>query len=739
MKTLATELLRSIVAMFIIASVFMLLPTPTFASSNLAKIPLSGPLYYFDPNAKSSLENQEIVGIQDTSYYQYHAQGFSVWYNSNWSYRKEINITGSPNGTQTNYPLAIKINRTTGSDTGNMICIGTKCNETYNDIRITTSDGSTLLPYWLQDDNTTSIATVWANFNSINIGSGNISTFYIYYGNNAATSSSSMETTFSFCDDFNDGSLNTTKWTQPSSGGGSRTESGGKLIIIKGSTKGYLYAPNDTFNNGYGSGWAVNVRWSQNDSTPTGGRDAGWIYNSGLPGIYDYDKNHNSAIRFYGGDTYYTMTTGSTSAATNHNTFVAVDNNTYHIGENQRINPSKTKLFFDGSAVTAGTFRVYNGTAIPSFYLNSASNSISADWIFVRKVVESEPSISVFGSEETLAGGEPTVVTLAASNVNLSNATMNGNLTNTNSATVTHESFIYSTTSNTTKPSTGEAPPASRSFSYISSAGNYSVGTFEYNATSLTNGTLYYYRAGANSTSGWGWGDETSFLTYPEDPSNLSATGHPFVINLTWTNGVGANITIRYSTSGYPANSTDGTLAYTGSATSLVLSGLGSGKTYYFRGWSVIATGGFTQYSTGYTSASASTPISAHANAGLSLVIVGKATPNTNYTMPLNSVEIENTGTVAIDIAIRGDDIAGGIPWTLSDTATVGNNTYGLKAGVYGGSYDVIVKKTSPYNTLISNLGLYSSQQFGLILFTPSTVSDGVTKIGSVSLVVTAH
>jgi len=78
-----------------------------------------------------------------------------------------------------------------------------------------------------------------------------------------------------------------------------------------------------------------------------------------------------------------------------------------------------------------------------------------------------------------------------------------------------------------------------------------------------------------------------------------------------------------------------------------------------------------------------------------------------------------------VDITISGTDIAAtGYAWTLSDTATPGTDTCGFKAGLEGGSYNIIIKKTAPYNTLVSSLADEASQDWGLQFLTPDEITD---------------
>jgi hypothetical protein len=99
-------------------------------------------------------------------------------------------------------------------------------------------------------------------------------------------------------------------------------------------------------------------------------------------------------------------------------------------------------------------------------------------------------------------------------------------------------------------------------------------------------------------------------------------------------------------------------------------------------------------------------------------------------------------GGSAVDITISGTDLATtGYAWTLSDTATPATDTCGYKAGLSGGSYNVVIKKTAPYNALKTNLADGASQGWGLQFLTPTTITD-YTKgemSGTITLTVSLH
>jgi hypothetical protein len=140
-----------------------------------------------------------------------------------------------------------------------------------------------------------------------------------------------------------------------------------------------------------------------------------------------------------------------------------------------------------------------------------------------------------------------------------------------------------------------------------------------------------------------------------------------------------------------------------------------------------------------YTESAAVLPSSSSESSGLGLLSFGHVKANQTYDSGLDAFEMYNAGAVAIDATIAGEDLVGGIDWTLSDTCTAGNNTYGLKAGINGGSFNVTIKKTPTYNLLITDLAALSSQKFGIQMYSPTDFSDGVVKTATVTLTITAH
>ena len=100
---------------------------------------------------------------------------------------------------------------------------------------------------------------------------------------------------------------------------------------------------------------------------------------------------------------------------------------------------------------------------------------------------------------------------------------------------------------------------------------------------------------------------------------------------------------------------------------------------------------------------------------------------------------IVNDAASAIDVSVIGNDMTGGVTWTLDDTATPGVDTYGMKVGLEGVDYIAKVKKTAPYDLLISGMAAGGSQRWGVKMYTPTSFSDAVAKSCVITLSVSLH
>lgn len=131
-----------------------------------------------------------------------HRDDFSVaWLPPGWDYRKSHTINGSPVGLLSDYAIRIVVYYGSGTDSGEDVYLGNSSRLDFGDVRFTGSDGSTQLDYWIEKKTDGDHGVFWVEVDSIPASPGSV-TVYIYYGNNAATTTSNGKNTFDWFDDF---------------------------------------------------------------------------------------------------------------------------------------------------------------------------------------------------------------------------------------------------------------------------------------------------------------------------------------------------------------------------------------------------------------------------------------------------------------------------------------------------------------------------------------------------------
>jgi len=127
---------------------------------------------------------------------------------SEWTYKKSITLSRA-SGAVTNYQMKLFVGESSGAIGEDVDC-GGNCLSTFNDIRFTKSDGTTLLNYWIESISGTTpnqLATIWIKFDFIDTSA---TRFCMYYGKADATAVSNGPNTFIFHDHF-DGDMS--KWS----------------------------------------------------------------------------------------------------------------------------------------------------------------------------------------------------------------------------------------------------------------------------------------------------------------------------------------------------------------------------------------------------------------------------------------------------------------------------------------------------------------------------------------------
>src|SRR3990167_3292035 len=74
-------------------------------------------------------------------------------------------------------------------------------------------------------------------------------------------------------------------------------------------------------------------------------------------------------------------------------------------------------------------------------------------------------------------------------------------------------------------------------------------------------------------------------LAAPDDAVVVTANPQDTSITLTWITGNATSTIIRYKTTSFPANPSDGTLAYNGTSFQTTITGLTAGTAYFISVW----------------------------------------------------------------------------------------------------------------------------------------------------------
>lgn len=257
----------------------------------------------------------------------------------------------------------------------------------------------------------------------------------------------------------------------------------------------------------------------------------------------------------------------------------------------------------------------------------------------------------------TTLANPPTVTTQAATLVEETTATGNGNITATGGENATRRGFCYMV-------GTAGDPTTANSTAYDD--GNFGTGTYTKGMTGLTPGESYRVRAYALNSGGTGYGSTVQMYTKCNDPTALAVGSKTTTsIYLTWTKGTGSeNTTILYKTTGYPANVTDGTVCYGNTGASTNVTPLTHGQIYYFSAWAWDTNAG---YSDGYVTVNETT-------------LADPPTVTTQAVSAITATTATGSGNIT---DIGGENATRGICWNTTGSPTVADFKE-QEAGTFG-------------------------------------------------------
>ena len=243
------------------------------------------------------------------------------------------------------------------------------------------------------------------------------------------------------------------------------------------------------------------------------------------------------------------------------------------------VNASINRIYVTNAV--SGTVSVIDGatnTVLSPISVGSWPNGIGVNASTNRIYVASSKTVTVIEDAASTASTTPTVTTDSATNVASNSATLNGTV-NANGGTTTAW-FEYGMTSGTYSNTTS-----------TQTASGWSDTTISTDVSGLSSGTTYYYRAVAQNSEGAAYGSETSFTTLapPEVVTGNASNITMISATLNGTvnaNGMSTTAWFEYGSVSGAYSNTTAQKSVSGSSdtsVSVYVSGLSSGKTYYYR------------------------------------------------------------------------------------------------------------------------------------------------------------
>jgi len=303
---------------------------------------------------------------------------------SNWNYRRKITITNNVISNLSDFQVKIEL------DSSNFDF--SKAKNDGSDIRITDDDGTTLLKYWLQKwDSANSKGIIWVKVPLI---SGNSEkNIYLYYGNSEASDAQEPKNVFL---DYSDGNYEN-EWSENSSNLTVSNENGELKFYATGSGSD-RYAEK-TFNVSevkYVVEFRIRVsEYGDHDYFFASGIDGNAFDNKMWQLVHPYSEDQDGS---YYQDTSEHLLYSPISMGTYYRYKIIVNEANeikyyiYDDNDNQLANASTTS--FGGSPTDVDNLKFGPITSYSQTQLAYIS------WIFTRKYVSTEPSLSI-GSEES--------------------------------------------------------------------------------------------------------------------------------------------------------------------------------------------------------------------------------------------------------------------------------------------------------------------------------------------------
>jgi len=253
----------------------------------------------------------------------------------------------------------------------------------FRDLRFTQKNGKNC-QYWIESYTLRTSATVW-----INIPDASQTGLFMYYGNGQAASKSNGTLTFEFFDDFSGASVDASKWTAT----GSCTQSGGTMDLLR--TGGNAA----TLASVYTAPTNVAIR-----SRMKTAHSASGTYTEYFGVIVDWN---NGYLLYWDANSggWGNKQRSAVSGAQTYNTISGWSANTWKTVEVLRRSTTSINCSIDGTEQTAITTNVYSSTRLFYFSVDNTNGAeIWLDWVVVRKLAATEPTLAVVSYGKNLVG-----------------------------------------------------------------------------------------------------------------------------------------------------------------------------------------------------------------------------------------------------------------------------------------------------------------------------------------------
>lgn len=302
-----------------------------------------------------------------------------------WTYRKSL-VLKRASGAVTNYQMKLLVGESSGAS-GEQVDCAAHCKTDFSDLRFTKADGTTLLDYWIESKTGTTpnqLATIWIEFDSI--GTGN-TTFYMYYGNAGASAYSNGDNTFLFFDDFSTSWNNPVKWYGDTASG---SVSSGIMTLASGTKKIYSAVV------------AGDIKL----------RSRCWIEyaNYSMIGLRINGDTAKYNIRYFdsAAPSRSIWQSGQSGAHTYSNSYTGWQE--WVIIELTRTVGSKCRGWQNGSEAGTGSTTQVPSADLAAHYQSANSAPTKADWVFISRFADTEPTWESFGAEVNPTTPAPTTL-----------------------------------------------------------------------------------------------------------------------------------------------------------------------------------------------------------------------------------------------------------------------------------------------------------------------------------------